>query len=74
MPFAITLTLGSPFENEVGRITHCARYGYDEFIDVCQPVFQGQLHTAFPHDFRTKRQIQRDVLSNKLEALGLTAP
>jgi len=71
MPFAITMTLDSPFENDVGRISHWANYAYDEEVDLCQPVWQGHIVTPFPSDFRSQGQLDRDVTRNRLEALGL---
>jgi hypothetical protein len=60
-PFALLMTLGPDWRDDLGRITHFADCGYDEQRDVRVRLVAGEIVTPYPQDYRTREQVDRDA-------------
>jgi hypothetical protein len=63
-PFALLMTLGPDWLDDVGRITHFADCGYDEQRDVRVRLAAGEIVTPYPQDYRTREQVDRDAAAS----------
>lgn len=69
-PFALLLTIDSPPHEDTGRISHFGQFGYHEKGDVSVLLVTGEGHTPYPGDYRTKAQVERDVMRDRSESSG----
>jgi hypothetical protein len=72
-PIGFVLTINSPSpDNRLTEITHFSKYTYDDIIDHYQRFKSLPTYLPIPADYRTKKEIEQDVINSSSTQTKIT--